>query len=509
MIDLESVTRETLLAVLREHLQSTGDVALDCSPSPAILAEFSADQYADRPLEAVESPPATETSLYAFIPLRLAYEERPSLRLVEAALETSEYTDKVDNAPPKRKLLIMSRHISALLTGLVTAVDPVAGAALSKTRDFDKHADFYGRLFEVARRYKLLNPERMRSNYGKLVYFLQDLLLSGLIPSWEDVGTLPAVATVQGKCDDMLLGAETDLHGRSLLLTATAEIAAEGKPRYAVDREIKQKQLARKVLVDKFGKSVPAAVVEQVIYSISDVNTFFRYNREPVDKLIDYLHKYFGEDGGKGDLGIAEGEGGSRLTHSHKRQFAFVLQSLTLWREVLHEIFRLWSFAEADLLDVKNNPYELMETGQGWQRVQKAPRVLAAMNRIICRIQRQLQDKWIGSSIVHLGDKNVPNALLFIDKYMQVPRILTPLVLVLDRLQTSSFGSQQVIMEILRDFFRHAFDGSGADNFFEAGSCIDGRLTSAWNWCSQIEQKPYFPLFLLSGFSGFDGKEGW
>ena len=31
------------------------------------------------------------------------------------------------------------------------------------------------------------------------------------------------------------------------------------------------------------------------------------------------------------------------------------------------------------------------------------------------------------------------------------------------------------------DFFRHGFDGSGGDNYFDAGSCIDGRLTSAWN----------------------------
>ena len=46
-----------------------------------------------------------------------------------------------------------------------------------------------------------------------------------------------------------------------------------------------------------------------------------------------------------------------------------------------------------------------------------------------------------------------------------------------------TFGSpDQLRLLILTDFFRFAFDGSGSDNFFDAGSCIDGRLTSAWNW---------------------------
>lgn len=193
---------------------------------------------------------------------------------------------------------------------------------------------------------------------------------------------------------------------------------------------------------------------------------------------------------------------------------------MTLWREVLDNMFQLWHLAEEDLLD-EENAYSLSDTGQGLQRVQNSPRSLAAMSKILAKVQRKVGG-WIGSSTVHLGDHNVPNALMFIDKYIQVPRFLGPLVLTLDKIQTlsessagmrtyiASFGGPRVLRKlILADFFRHAFDGSGADNFFDAGSCIDGRLTSAWNWCSSIERKPWFKVFLFTGFCGFDGKEGW
>jgi hypothetical protein len=107
---------------------------------------------------------------------------------------------------------------------------------------------------------------------------------------------------------------------------------------------------------------------------------------------------------------------------------------------------------------------------------------------------------------------------MFIDKYTQIYRILLPLVTTIRKIDTlisaklsnyidSAFGSKEKAKKIiLGDFFRHGFDGSGADNSFDAGSCIDGRLTSAWNWCSQLEKKEYYHIFLLTGFMGFDGE---
>ncbi len=38
-----------------------------------------------------------------------------------------------------------------------------------------------------------------------------------------------------------------------------------------------------------------------------------------------------------------------------------------------------------------------------------------AMQAILARCQRRIGG-WVGSSVIHLGDHNVPNALMFIDK---------------------------------------------------------------------------------------------
>lgn len=115
-------------------------------------------------------------------------------------------------------------------------------------------------------------------------------------------------------------------------------------------------------------------------------------NRRPIDTMIRLLTRYFNPDkiepgyslaiggaaepsdsssssssGGGGGAGDgAATKKGPRLTHSHARQFHFVLQSLMLWRAVTHDMFRLWVLAEQDLLDQsQGNAYKLTDTGQG------------------------------------------------------------------------------------------------------------------------------------------------
>ena len=67
------------------------------------------------------------------------------------------------------------------------------------------------------------------------------------------------------------------------------------------------------------------------------------------------------------------------------------------------------------------------------------------------------------------------------DKYTQVARILQPLVLTLKEIDSMIDNKNAALLkyiegsfpnlkkDILYDFFRNAFDGSGADNFFDAG----------------------------------------
>eukprot|EP01126_Amoeba_proteus_P012487 TRINITY_DN1514_c0_g1_i5.p1 TRINITY_DN1514_c0_g1~~TRINITY_DN1514_c0_g1_i5.p1 ORF type:complete len:366 (-),score=76.66 TRINITY_DN1514_c0_g1_i5:173-1270(-) len=361
-----------------------------------------------------------------------------------------------------------------------------------------------------------MNPDKMRTEYGKLIYLLQDSV-SAHIREQLGFDIKCGIKTVyQFLKERGALGILED----SNIQTATKEIIGGDRSRYQVQEEIQRKEKIIKNMVKQYSShKITPDELKYCLYSITDNNNFLNTNSLPIEKMVSYLTTYFSADKIEEayDLSISSGEDGARLSHDHKTQFNYVHQSLMLWREIMDNMFMLWGLAEGDLLDV-DNPYELKNTGQGFQRVQVCPQVSRVMQAILAATKERMGG-WIGESTIHLGDHNVPNALVFIDKYTQVPRILVPIVTALERIDQmwksqkstteyikAAFGSNEHAKKaILVDFFRHAFDGSGADNFYDAGSCIDGRLTSAWNWCSQLEKKKYYPLFLLTGFMGFDG----
>ena len=72
--------------------------------------------------------------------------------------------------------------------------------------------------------------------------------------------------------------------------------------------------------------------------------------------------------------------------------------------------YKLWALADADLLE-NPNAYQLWNTGQGLNRVQGCPLVAREMQRILAKVQRE-SGAWVGLSVVHLGDRDVPNALV-------------------------------------------------------------------------------------------------
>ncbi|KAF8263948.1 hypothetical protein EI94DRAFT_1739579 [Lactarius quietus] len=412
-----------------------------------------------------------------YIPLRLTFVERKYLRLLEAALQVSEYTDKIDTLgyglSKAKRIVHQIRELCAIL--LDSCLPQITSRAKSSSQIATLPLTLtFTKGVELGRRHKIMNPDKMRTTYGKLS------ICCSQSPEVREM-----LEFTHGLLDEYDV---LDLLRDPLITTATQEIVADKRSR----REIQ-------TLSGKYSREpkLPRESVRQALYSIGDNHAFLRTNRDPCDRMISYLQQYSTQR----SLAIRNGRGGARLSHDHARQYAHV---------------HLWSLAEQDLLS-ETVPYRLRDTGQGLNRVQAAHKTSRMMHAILNRAQKSLGG-WVGSSVIHMGDHNVPNALMFIDKYSQIYRILLPYAIrsltchavrhaCAARIYRSEYGSLDALyLDILGDFFRHAFDGSGADNFYDAGSCIDGRLTSAWNWCSSLEKKRFFHVFLLTGFNGFDGE---
>ena len=131
-----------------------------------------------------------------------------------------------------------------------------------------------------------------------------------------------------------------DLLRDDLISIATKEIYSEGRSRRDIQKDIKSKERAIETLSTKYARpGLGQEHVRQCIYSIGDNHAFLRTNRDPCERMITYLKQYFHPTqpkDSKSSLAIKTGKGGARLTHDHQKQYAYVLQSLTLWREILH-----------------------------------------------------------------------------------------------------------------------------------------------------------------------------
>lgn len=355
----------------------------------------------------------------------------------------------------------------------------------------------------------------MRNNYGKMIYLLQDANLREIrnYLGFSCVKPIETVATFLKARHALALLKDSRCYVATSVASGLADESPAARESFARDKQRAIDDLVR----DYASASLSADDIRLSLASIADAQSYLVSNRSPIVRMIEYLHEFFAPDKIEPgfSLEIRAGKNGARLSHSHASQFEYVLQSLLLWKNLTTAMLRLWWAVEEDLLS--GSMYRLRDTGQGLNRVQHAPKTSHLVHAILHQTQK-LRDRWVGSSVVHLGDHNVPNALMFIDKYTQISRILSPVVNTVKEIPSlathpdtrayidDTFGGARALQRVvLCDFFKHGFDGSGADNFFDAGSCIDGRLTSAWNWCSKIEKKAYFHVFLMAGFVGFDG----
>ena len=460
----------------------------------------------------------------------------------------------------------------------VAAAAPAAGTSYAAREPAENEA-FFQTLFEVGRRNKVLNPASMRTTYGKLMYLLQDAQNPSVAkslgfslhkdillvkPFLEERGGLDLLHDARLECAVQFIS-DRDANTGTKLAREQVQALVQGKQKVTAD------------LVDAYTTdTLSADDVKRVIESLADAIAYIESNVRPVQQMLKYLEEVFDPEREErgfsltlrgtsrsysspsslySSYGLSAYGGGSSsegptLSHSHPTQYTFVWQSLRLWCKVMRHMHRLWVCADDDLLSTTCT-YHLYNTGQGLNRVQPCPRVKRVMSNLLHQTQQEAGASWVGLSVIHLGDRDVPNALIFIDKYTQIPRFLSPIVHFLQNLPDlcsdpriasyiqEQFGSmEQLRKTVLADYFKHGFDGSGDDG----GSCMyvsacfacnnvgqiscviilthyglpatlllleyhsDGRLTSSWNWTSRIAKKSYYHAFMLSGFQGFDGE---
>jgi Protein of unknown function (DUF2009) len=153
-----------------------------------------------------------------------------------------DYTSDVDRKfkSAARRTHEQLKGITSVLRGLVTACDYASGQKLLKTENFAEFDGFFQRMFEIARRHKIMNPEKLRTEYGKMIYLLQDAVSPTVQPhlAFSAKSPIESVYKFLEERDGLALLSD------KLIEIATAEILAGRKSRSTIDNEIRQKERA-------------------------------------------------------------------------------------------------------------------------------------------------------------------------------------------------------------------------------------------------------------------------
>lgn len=85
------------------------------------------------------------------------------------------YIDKVDiisYSNKSKRIVVQIRDLCAIISGLFVAGNYKQGVDYFAKNNLRENEALFQRIFEVGRRHKIMNPEKMRSTYGKLMYML-------------------------------------------------------------------------------------------------------------------------------------------------------------------------------------------------------------------------------------------------------------------------------------------------------------------------------------------------
>ncbi|KAG0172072.1 hypothetical protein DFQ30_011279 [Apophysomyces sp. BC1015] len=228
------------------------------------------------------------------VPLRLDAQERSLMRLLEAALNVSEYTgeyawgqtvihsDKIDiisYSNKGRRIVTQIKDLCAIISGLLASGDYKVGAQLFAGQSVKENEEFFQRVFEVGRRahsFKIMNPEKMRTIYGKLMYMLMDSVIPEVKESLGFSCVIP-IKTVYNFLKEREL--VELLHDDSVVL-ATREIPTEFKTRAQINAEVQRKKNTIETLCQKYANErISAEEIERCLASLSDNNAYLKANR--------------------------------------------------------------------------------------------------------------------------------------------------------------------------------------------------------------------------------------